>query len=94
MMGYFIMFWAQKWSLFNRMRRPIPGNDLINNAMGQIIFLGPIVYSLGSLTWSNFFPDGTPKNAIIPNLIALGISVLMFIFPLSLIFSSCLEDKT
>ena len=87
------MFWAQKWALFNRMRRPVPGNDLINTAMGQIIFLGPIVYSLGSLTWSNFFPDGTPKYAIVPNLISLGISVLMFIFPLSIIFSCCTEDQ-
>ena len=87
------MFWAQKWALFNRMRRPVPGNDLINTAMGQIVFFGPIVYSLGSLTWSNFFPDGTPKYAIVPNLIGLGISVLMFIFPLSILFSCCTEDQ-
>lgn len=93
LVGYFIMYWTQKWSLFNRMRRPIPGNDLINTALGQLIFLGPIVYSLGSLTWSNFFPEGTPKYAIVPNLIALGISVFMFIFPLSLIFLACLKDK-
>lgn len=86
------MFWTQKWALFNRNRRPVPGNDLINTAMAQIIFFGPIVYSLGSLTWSNFFPDGTPKYAIVSNLICLGFSVLMFIFPLNLIFSKCFED--
>ncbi len=56
-----MMFWSQKWALFNRMRRPVPGNDLINTAMGQLIFLGPLAYSLGSLTWSNFFPEGIPK---------------------------------
>jgi len=87
------MFWAQKWALFNRMRRPVPGHDLINTAMAQIIFLGPIVYSLGSLTWSNFFPDGIPKKAIVPNCIALGISVIMLIFPLNLIIFSCFGDK-
>lgn len=69
------------------MRRPVPGNDLINQAMGQLIFLGPIAYSLGSLTWSNFFPEGIPKYAIVPNLIATGISFITLIFPLSLIFS-------
>ncbi len=87
------MFWTQKWSLFNRMRRPVPGNDLINTAMSQIIFLGPIVYSLGSLTWSNFFPDGNPKYAIVSNLICLGVSVLMFVFPLSVIFSKCFDNN-
>merc|ERR1711974_215179 len=35
--GFFFMFWTQKWSLFNRMRRPVPGNDLVNAAMGQLI---------------------------------------------------------
>lgn len=91
--GYFIMYWAQKYVLFNRMRRPIPGNDLINTALNQLIFLGPIVYSLGSLTWANFFPEGTPKYALLPNLIAIGISAFMWIFPLQLIFSCCLKDK-
>ena len=91
--GYLLMFWAQKWALFNRMRRPIPGNDLINTALAQLVFLGPIIYSLGSLTWVNFFPEGTPKYALLPNLIALGISLLMWILPLSLIFSCCLKEK-
>lgn len=75
------------------MRRPIPGNDLINTAMNQLIFLGPIIYSLGSLTWSNFFPEGTPKHALLPNLIAIGISGLMFIFPLQFIYACCMGDK-
>lgn len=59
--GYLIMYWTQKYSLFNRMRRPVPGTDLVNTAMYQLLLLGPMVYSIGSLTWSNFFPDGIPK---------------------------------
>jgi hypothetical protein len=58
--GYLIMYWTQKHSLFNRMRRPVPGTDLVNTAMYQLLFLGPMVYSFGSLTWSNFFPGGIP----------------------------------
>jgi hypothetical protein len=93
LLGYFIMFWGQKWSLFNRMRRPVPGNDLINTAMNQIIFLGPLVYSLGSLTWSNFLQGGIPAKAIVPNLIAVGISAFMLIFPMTLVIESCISDK-
>ncbi len=75
------------------MRRPVPGNDLINQAMSQLIFLGPLVYSLGSLTWSNFFPGGIPASALLPNLIALAISVITIIFPISLIFSCFVENR-
>lgn len=55
------MYWTQKYALFNRMRRPVPGTDLVNTAMYQLLFLGPMVYSFGSLTWSNFFPGGIPR---------------------------------
>ena len=60
MVGFGIMYWAQKYSMFNRMQRPVPGTDLINTAMWQIIYLGGILYALGSLVWSNFMPEGIP----------------------------------
>ena len=87
--GMGMMYWAQKYSLFNRARRPVPGTDLINVAMSQIILLGGIFYSLGSLTWSNFFPDGIPKYALLPNLIALGISIFMALVPYRAFLASC-----
>ena len=70
----------------------MPGTDLINVAMSQIILLGGILYSLGSLTWSNFFPEGIPKYALLPNLIALGISVLMALIPYRAFLASCFDD--
>lgn len=68
------------------MRRPVPGTDTINVAMFQLIYLGGIFYSLGALTWSNFFPEGFPEEALIPNLIALGISVVTALLPYRAIF--------
>lgn len=53
--GLSIMFFAQKYSLFNRSRRPVPGNNFINTAMYQLIFLGPAFFTIGSFCWSNFF---------------------------------------
>ncbi len=50
------------------------------------------MYSLGSLTWSNFFPDGIPKYALLPNLIALGVSVVILLFPYNLIFNLAFAD--
>lgn len=86
------MYWAQKHALFARMKRPVPGSDLIHDTMSQLLFMGAVAYSLGSLTWSNFFPNGIPKYALLPNLIALGISAFILIFPVSLIFSCCQKE--
>ena len=91
-MGYFLMYWGQKYCLFNRYKRPVPGTELINIAMYQLIYIGPLMYSLGSLTWSNFFPDGIPKYALLPNLIALGVSVVILLFPYNLIFNLAFAD--
>ena len=84
--GVLTMYWAQKYAVFNRMRRPVPGTDVINVAMFQLVYLGGIFYSLGALTWSNFFPTGYPKEALIPNLIALGIAVITAFLPYRAIF--------
>ena len=91
--GLGITYWPQKYAIFNRMQRPVPGTDLINVAMFQILLLGGIFYSIGSLCWSNFFPDGTPRKAIVPNIVALVISFVMFILPYRAIFMKVFEDE-
>lgn len=94
MIGYFLMYWVEKYSLFNRYRRPVPGTEFVNNAMYKMVCLGPIVYSFGSLTWANFSPNGIPPEAIVPNLIALGLSVILFIIPFnSIIVGLCMSES-
>jgi hypothetical protein len=60
MFGYLLMYWIEKYSLFNRYRRPVPGTDFVNNAVYKMISFAPAVYSFGSLTWANFSPTGIP----------------------------------
>jgi len=55
--GLASMYWAQKYSLFSRCQRPVPGTKIINTAMSQMIYFGTIAYTLGSLTWANFLPS-------------------------------------
>lgn len=85
--GLVLMHWVQKYLLFNRHRRPFPGNDLVNAAMHQVIYFGPLVFSLGNLTWSNLLVDGAPKSALVPNLIAVGISTVFAVLPYKVFFS-------
>ena len=87
------MYWVQKYSMFYRYRRPVPASDFINQAVYQFVHFGPFIYSLGSLTWSNFMPNGIPENALIPNLITLGFSVLIFVVPIKVILITCFFDE-
>lgn len=89
LVGYVAMYWTQKYLLFNRYRRPVPSTDFVNRAAYQVIQFGPFLYSIGSLTWSNFMPGGVPTTALLPNLIALGISLLIVILPLNTILMGC-----
>ena len=92
LLGYLAMYWAQKYSMLNRMRRPFPGNDLVNTAMYQIIYFGPLVFSLGNLTWSNLVPDGVPDSALIPNIISLALSAVIIFLPYKSIFEAIFKD--
>jgi len=76
------MYWIQKYCLFHRYRRPVPGTDFINTAVYQIIYLGPLVFTLGNLTWSNFTENGFPESALYPNLASIGFSFFLLIAPI------------
>ena len=84
-----MMYWVQKYCMLYRYKRPVPATEFINQAVYQFIHFGPLIYSLGSFTWSNFLPDGIPDNAIIPNIVAIVISVLVFVVPIKLILLAC-----
>ena len=91
--GILCMYWAQKYSMFNRMRRPVPGTDVIHVAMFQLIYMGGIFYSLGSLTWSDFYPEGFNAKGLIPNIIAIVVSVITALLPYRAIFGLLFEDE-
>jgi hypothetical protein len=83
--GLFLMYWAEKYALFNRCQRPVTGPDVITSTMYQLIFFGPLCFSLGNLTWCYFLPDESFRGSIIQNFICLGLSFIMFIFPYDLV---------
>jgi hypothetical protein len=95
-LGLFLNYWAQKYCLFNRCKRPVPGTRILYDTMVQFIYAGGLFYSLGSLTFINLIPEDIFKNKINPalaaNLIAVGVSALSLFIPFSflyeLVFSS------
>ena len=93
LLGFLLMYWVQKYLLFSRYKRPIPGTDFINVAVFRVTSFCPIIYSLGSLTWANFSPEGSPASALLPNLIALGISCILFVLPYKTLIKTCGTEK-
>lgn len=89
LIGYVAMYWIQKYCLFYRYKRPVPGSDFINRSIYKIIFFGPLIYSLGSLTWANIDPNGIPPEALVPNLISVGLSVILILIPMNALEITC-----
>jgi hypothetical protein len=56
-LGLGMMYFAQRYSIYNRCKRPTPGNSIVNSTMYQLIYIGPLLYSIGSLCWSNFMSN-------------------------------------
>ena len=90
------MYWAQKYSLFHRCRRPVPGTKILNDVLVQFIYAGPLFYSLGSLVFINLLPQSLfsieLNQTLVANLIAIGISLLILLLPYSLIYQ-CITSK-
>jgi hypothetical protein len=48
------MYWAEKYCLLNRCKRPTPSSAVIAEAIGQLVAFGSIILSLGAMTWLHF----------------------------------------
>lgn len=70
-----------KYTLYHRCQRPVPGTPIINTTVSQMIYFAAIAYTLGSMTWANFLPESQFEDALVPNLIALGLACLIFLVP-------------
>jgi hypothetical protein len=82
--GFALMHSVKKCRLFWIVRRPIAGSDIMNYSMSQFIYLGPLFFSIGHFTWSNIKEDGVLENTVIPNGIAVALSVIFFVFPMNM----------
>ena len=89
LIGLMLFYWIQKYNVLNRIKRPVPGTSFINNAMFQLVSLGPIFYCLGALMWSHFIDSPSSVAYGIPNLVALGFSIAIFLLPFHTLFEIC-----
>jgi hypothetical protein len=85
--GILVMYWIQKYCLLRRVKRPIPGSDTINEAVGQIITLGPVMLAVGALIFSDILTDHDFRGFhFLINFISVIISIFFYIFPFKIIY--------
>lgn len=51
--GLVALYFAQKFSLYRISKRPTPGNNEINTVLYIFIFLGPLLFAIGSYCWTD-----------------------------------------
>jgi len=85
LIGLFVGYWVDKYCLLNRCKRPIPGSNFVHKTIFHIVGFGGIAFSLGNLTWFNFFPNIYSPITSISNFVGLAVSLVLVFFPYSLI---------
>lgn len=97
-LGFLLNYWAIKYSLFHRCKRPVPGTRILYDTMVQFVYAGGLFYSLGSLSFINFIPKDIfaieLNFALIANLIAIGISALSLFIPFSYLYALVFDTKS
>jgi hypothetical protein len=93
LLGLLLNYWVQKYNLFHRSQRPVPGTPIIHTTLIQVVYFGAVAYTLGSMTWANFLEGSQFKAALLPNLLALSAAVLIFLLPYESLFSRVFKSK-
>ena len=90
LIGFLLMYWADKRRLLAYSQRPIPSSELLNDAMGQLVLLSPFMLTLGNLTWFVFVSDvEMSKFNFLTQLISLGVCVAFYLIPMDSILDAC-----
>lgn len=96
-LGLIINYWAVKYSLFHRCKRPVPGSKILYDTMVQFVYAGGLFYSLGSLSFINLIPQDLFDNklnfGLIANLIAIGISTIALFIPFSYLYAIIFDTE-
>jgi hypothetical protein len=51
LVGYFFMFWAEKYSLFHRSRRPAINLKALTETVKTAMLLGPLIIGFSGFIW-------------------------------------------
>jgi hypothetical protein len=90
--GMIVMYWVDKFIMLKRSKRPPPGSDIVHHSMLQLIYLCPLFFCLGEIVWPIFIPDQYDRTFILPNMVGIISSLIIFLIPMELIFDLLVRD--
>ena len=79
--GYFMMFWADKYCLLHRSRRPYILTKWLTDNVELFIFLGPFIIAWGGFVWVCVTIDYYNSLAMAGYMTLLFLSVLFILTP-------------
>lgn len=89
LLGFFLMFWAEKYVLLNRSRRPLISCRTLTERAKSLILLGPMIIGFGGLIWVyKLLPQSSSFDSLImaAYLTLISVGFLYFITPFDSIF--------
>jgi hypothetical protein len=86
------MYWVDKYSMLKRSKRPPPGSDIVHHSMLQLIYLAPLIFCGGVITWPLFMPGQNHRAFILPHIVGIISSMVIFMIPMELIFDLLIKD--
>lgn len=80
-LGITCMYFVHRYILYYRASRPRVGSNIVNKELNNILRLSLIAYATGSIIWTQIITIGALDETLLPNLIALGLGVLVLVYP-------------
>ena len=74
-------YWAHKHVLFTRSKRPVPGTNLINTVVAQMLGLGGVVMGVGELILVELTTQESLPATKIPIIVTIVVGVVIFLLP-------------
>lgn len=81
LVGFFFMFWVEKYCLLHRSRRPLTLMKDLTDNIELLIYLGPMILAWGGFFWVCVFMNYFNSLALAAYLTLAFLSFLYFITP-------------
>lgn len=88
------MYWIEKYIVFNRCCRPVPGNRLVNISTHFYLILGPLAFGIGCLVWPYYIKH--EFSGLGPTIVILVLTFLLLLTPFDMLSDKLmkfLEDR-
>jgi hypothetical protein len=86
LVGYFFMYWTEKYVLLNRSQRPVVNCKTLTVTAHTAMLLGPLILGFGGFLWVCVFLGDYVSIPFVAYMIQISLGVLYFITPYKSMF--------